>query len=712
MHEEIFIKINSFKKSPFKLKNILYFLFEIIFEICFKFGKFALKIIRSVILGLVFEVTQTKKSLKQKLLAFKKKSPFSNLLILFLGLAISGIIIFIFYGFSNIKSTLENTLKIGDLGKESLKNAGIDLNSQNLNEAELSLIKAQFFFSDAQKEFTYLDQETKILLKVVPIEKEANKILRLGTLFSETGQELVNLGKLLKSVKISPEGILAEKEGGLTDTLNESEKSLNKIQEYLNEIEKILEDLDTFIYPENIKQEISSLKTKFSELKVNFNSVKNIFFALRSLFENNDRILIILQNNNELRPSGGFLGTLAELKMKNGKINNLKVESVYEKDGQLLEKIKPPHPIMNVNSRWYLRDSNWFADFSKSSKKIIDFYEKEGGETPKAVIAITPKLITDLLSYTGPIYIEKYNITLNSENFVEMAEIGSSSSPDDPENKPKQFLADFIPILLANLSNKHNNYTGLPLQIFQNNIAQKNIQFYSRDAKLQKSFVDLGWAGNIIDSKNDYLNIISSNLEGTKTDLSINQEINLVSSVDKKGNILNTLKITRENRLPKLPKTFNQSFIRILVPKGSVLMSNDGFDYKILDTKSLEDTLIDPEAFAWENGIIRDLQSGTIIGAEEDKTFFGNWLKLEGGEKKTITLKYKLPFKIENKKQYSLIIQKQPGALAQKVEYQISAPYLKTFFATKTPASDKNGEIGYNFELDTDKFFGFIFKNK
>ena len=90
---------------------------------------------------------------------------------------------------------------------------------------------------------------------------------------------------------------------------------------------------------------------------------------------------MLFENNNELRATGGFIGTYGNLKILNGKIQNIRVSSIYDLDGQLTENIKPPNPLLNVNSKWYMRDSNWFADFPQTAKTVSGFYEKKVGNT-------------------------------------------------------------------------------------------------------------------------------------------------------------------------------------------------------------------------------------------------------------------------------------------------------------------------------------------
>ena len=165
------------------------------------------------------------------------------------------------------------------------------------------------------------------------------------------------------------------------------------------------------------------------------------------------RILVIFQNQNELRSTGGFIGSFADILLQDGKIQNINISSIYDLDGQLNENIRPPAPILSVNNRWYFRDANWFTSFDESAKKIISFYEKEGGETPSLLLAITPQVISELLKITGPLK-TKDNIELNQDNFLENLQVLTQTDREDPSNEPKKFWACCLPNYSKNQSAK------------------------------------------------------------------------------------------------------------------------------------------------------------------------------------------------------------------------------------------------------------------
>src|SRR3989344_28805 len=91
------------------------------------------------------------------------------------------------------------------------------------------------------------------------------------------------------------------------------------------------------------------------------------------------KYLILFQNPSELRPTGGFPGTYGVVTFKDGKLQDLKVDDVYNLDGQLQELIVPPIQLQHITPNWGMRDANWFIDFPTSARKITAFYKKESG---------------------------------------------------------------------------------------------------------------------------------------------------------------------------------------------------------------------------------------------------------------------------------------------------------------------------------------------
>ncbi len=317
-----------------------------------------------------------------------------------------------------------------------------------------------------------------------------------------------------------------------------------------------------------------------------------------------------------------------------------------------------------------MRDANWFADFPTSASKLLYFFEA-GGETADGVISTTPQIFGNLLKLTGPIEMSQYGVTLTADNFQEVTQFKTSVDYDKTLNQPKKFLADFAPVLLDRLTNlDHTQWLNL-FQILQDNIDQKQILLFSKNAGLETTIKNLGAGGEILETDHDYLNIINTNLGGTKTDLSVAQSASLNSKVLSDGSVLNTLTITRKNTASEN----NKDFIRILVPKGSQLVSATGLDSYDFHKSESEGLRTDTDLAAWDKG---SMISDMFVREETGKTEFSGWVNVPSLGERKLVLTYTLPFKMKGDSTYSLLLQKQDGSKPYEFNGQLNLAEFST----------------------------------
>ncbi len=384
-------------------------------------------------------------------------------------------------------------------------------------------------------------------------------------------------------------------------------------------------------------------------------------FALNLLGGKSKTYLMIFQNNNEARATGGFIGTYGLLQLGNGVIKIDKIESIYALDGQLKELIAAPGPLQRiVTPYWGMRDSNWFADFPDSSRKILEFLEKENGVLADGIVSLTPDFFEEVLRITGPVEMPEYGEVLTAGNFRDRVQYKTSIDYDRQENQPKKFLADFAPRLLSKLADLSDDQQIALAEIFMDAVAQKHLMMFSLDLALQKAITDFGAGGELKKTAGDFLAIVHSNAGGGKTDQGIEQAVAKVVSIDPLGRQTVNLKITRTHKAANekyLPR--NVDFMRIFVPDGSKLITAGGFDSAMLPQSTRVGAAADADLVFWDSNVRRGEQPGIYMGKESGYAVFMGWLELDPGQSKTVELEYVLP-QIGTK--YTLLLQKQPGA--------------------------------------------------
>lgn len=386
------------------------------------------------------------------------------------------------------------------------------------------------------------------------------------------------------------------------------------------------------------------------------------------------RYLVVFQNNDELRPTGGFIGSYALMDLKDGSIEKMEIPAggSYDLRGGLNQRIQAPEQLRLVNARWEFQDANWFADFPTSARSLIWFYEKSGGPTVDGVIAVTSDVMEDLLREVGPIAMPEYGKTIDAANFQTETQKAVEVEYDRETNKPKQIISDMAPKLLEKLVDGGSADLPALAGVLGRALASKDIQVYFSDADVQTAAEGFGWTGELkpLDGA-DFLSVVDTNIAGGKTDGVVKEDIRHEARVDQDGSIVDTVTVTRTHGGVKgdlFTGVKNIDYMRFYVPQGSQLLSAEGFEapgqgYFLPDDGTLKPSTL---LAAVDGRTASDEKSGTTINDESGLTVFGNWVQVEPGASRTVKISYRLPFRVDD-------LVKAPTTRWQKVREALGA---------------------------------------
>lgn len=550
--------------------------------------------------------------------------------------------------------------------------------------------------------------------------KAAKDLSRIGLLASE------NMA-ILEKIKNPDE--TQKKDISYLKIFNDTKADIDEIASLLKDVEENLDSVDVSDIPENKRSQFVELKKSLPEAR-NF---LDEFVANEKIFTdilggNGPRkYLFLFQNNQEMRATGGFIGTYAVLDIFNGRVRNFFVDGIFNPDGQLEDRIVPPAPIQKISANWSMHDSNWFPDFPVSAEKATLFYEKTGGPTVDGVITITPTVLEKFLKITGPIEMPEYGVTIDENNFTEAIQNEVEYNYDKEENEPKKIISDLAPVVLDKIFNADNfSDIAQTMQIFAESLDEKHILIYSKNWEIEKILSQKGWTGEILDTSKDYLSVINTNINGYKTDGIISEKVIHEAKIETDGSVIDTVTISRKHNGGDTKYDFwnkvNADYMRVYVPKGSKLISVSGqtrefnsppLDYDALGYKR------DPQVETEEESIIVDEESGTRVYQDAGKTVFANWVYASPKETVEIKYTYLLPFKLETNftskpaDTYSLLVQKQPGSVGSEFSLRVDYPdFYKMLWKYPDSFNQKNNSLSIGSDLKTDKFFGIALSRK
>lgn len=410
--------------------------------------------------------------------------------------------------------------------------------------------------------------------------------------------------------------------------------------------------------------------------------------------------LVVLQNTDEIRATGGFLGTWGVIGMDGGDIQRFEFDDVYALDnpasGNWTET--PPQPIaerLGVPA-WYFRDSNWSPDFPTSAQRMSDFYVRETfagtGETvptPDAVIALNAPIFEDLLRLVGPITVD--GVTFTADNFFDTLEYEVEINfleKGIPISERKGILIKVGDELLRRLTSLPASQWPTLLDILTRGLDRKQVQIYARNQSLMARLDAFGWTGRAKPTQDDFLWVIDSNLAALKTDGVMEKHIDYTVDATAPNGPVATVTLRYTNHAPGFQEfryTRYRDYVRIYVPEGAELIDVQG---AMADDR-------------YRTGG-RPVPGRVDVYKELGKTVFGAFWSIEPTATQELTFTYRLPpstLDALDETGYRLDVPKQSGndATVLSVDLRFNRPVRGAI-----PGEDPSqfGDTNYYFETD------------
>ncbi|MFZ1721959.1 MAG: DUF4012 domain-containing protein [Microgenomates group bacterium] len=398
----------------------------------------------------------------------------------------------------------------------------------------------------------------------------------------------------------------------ILETVQKISPILDEITTELTTAEKELLAIDPNRYPEVVKgKEIRSNIIQAQELSTGAVSAltdyRPVIEALPMAAGSNEerkKYLILFQNDNELRPTGGFLTAYAIVNVADGKVEPEKSDDIYELDQKFSERIAIPEALgryLTTEKYWNLRDMNTSPDFKTSMEQFYQYYQDIPGEPDNidGIIAVDTHFLTNLLRVLGPVEVPGYG-TFSAENDARcdcpqiiyvLSEIITRPTPYLREDR-KGILG---PLMRATLTKAYTAPKQQWPTLFETGLAAvqaRHIQFYFLDETLQSAAETASAAGRLPNAEStanqDFLAIVNANLGGAKSNLFVTYDVLQTVSAPENGKITKTVEITYKNSrkadncnledgLLCLNSTL-RDWTRLYVPKGSELVEAQGFN--------------------------------------------------------------------------------------------------------------------------------------
>lgn len=582
-----------------------------------------------------------------------------------------------------------------------------------------SLFELMSTFQDVEKQLGVGNEIIKLaVFAPIPLGK-----LQSNAALFEAGLAVSNAVTTLRETLAS-----LPKDASTADKAKKFLSTAESIEPNLEQVEKSLARLRLEDLPEEARAHLPAIQKLIAVVHRDLITITKTTEGLLALLGSKQptRFLVLLQNDEELRATGGFIGSFGLLDVENGAIKKFEVPRTgsYAVQGQLTAYLRAPEPLHTVNTRFEFQDSNWFPDFPASAETAMRLYELSHGATVDGVIAVNTAVLEGLLEVLGPVNTVRA-INLGRDNVISeiYADIQKNKAAGLP---PKQLISALAPALTETLGTLTPEQTLGLVQLFNTARNQKDILVYAHDAATQQQLRALAWDGAVpaLQEGEDYLQVIHSNIGGGKTDALMQQKIIQRVDIQSDGYVKKQLTITRTHTGAPGASAVNRDYLRVYVPEGSTLIAASGFSQPPETIFHAPETWYDehPLVQASEATATFDERTGVKIYQEFGKTVFGNWVLTAPGETSTIHLDYLLPKRLFEpaafrrgilKKRpscsYQMIAAKQPGDRETELITTITLPKNWEPVWMTDPSMEIGKELVVHHTLfDTDKLVGLV----
>lgn len=435
--------------------------------------------------------------------------------------------------------------------------------------------------------------------------------------------------------------------------------------------------------------------------------------------------LLLVQNEDELRPTGGFISAVGTLIVKDGQVINLTFEDSYA-----LDDWSKPYPVAPWQLRHYmdlpvltLHDSNWFVDYRTTVEYAEYLYVLSRSHSVDGVIAIDQHLVVMVLAALGPVQVDGAPYPITAENVI--AYMRAAKIPPPLEARPedwhrKAFINKIAEAVLHRLLEEGDVPWNVLSTTLLRALDERHLLLQFDDPALTQVLARRGWDGAVAPGPADFLMVVNSNVGYTKSNAVLETrftyEVDLTDLTAPRGMLVLAQTNNAPAYVPCLPgrhltpnigdlsyptELCYWGYIRVYKPEGTKLLAATPHAIPAAQTVLGKDVpaRVDPLS----NDEIENIQA------------FGTLVLVPGGQSVVTNFDFALPAHVLSRgpdsKQvvYRLKVQKQPGTLAVPLTIRLKLPANAAVLSAPEDATRQENSLVLVTDLRKDVSMELIF---
>ena len=374
--------------------------------------------------------------------------------------------------------------------------------------------------------------------------------------------------------------------------------------------------------------------------------------------------LLLAQNGDELRPTGGFISGVGLLGIDRGDLNQLDFGDSYAIfNPEVDHPLAPPDLERYMGAQMLLlRDVNWSADFPTVAGVAESLYQLDTGTPVDGVVAFDVEAVRRMIGALEPLQLQGYqeavtaaNLTAAMQAVWEAPAAAESALQDmDPSQSDwwqhrKDFMGDLAQAGQAKIEGGQADLVALAQAVYSA-LQEKHILISLNDSAAMAPLAELGWTGAVQPGDGNSLMVVDTNVGWNKVNSLVERSTVYEITPRADGSAEAMLELTYRHQgtqtdqpcvhEPRYGDTYADmaqrcyfNYLRVFVPEGARLLAAEG---------------------------VRPDTASTLPG-ENGTTILTGYIELPPGQTGQVRLRYELPAGTVANDSYHLRLQKQPG---------------------------------------------------
>jgi Protein of unknown function (DUF4012) len=454
----------------------------------------------------------------------------------------------------------------------------------------------------------------------------------------------------------------------------------------LDQADSVREEINPDLMPGSLRTIFLNLDGKFN-LLVAGAKILQVAPGLMGINQTQD-YLVLAQNRDELRSTGGFISGIGLFSLQEGKITGFSLGDSYAVDDFSKPYPVPPEALKRfmLADYWVTRDANWSPDFIISAQEAQTLYTLSTGIETQGVIAFNQLAVQKVLEVIGPVQVPGTDEPVTAQNVVDYMRRAWAPSPEEglsPEwwLHRKDFMQQLGSVILEKALKSRDQEQFLKLaKTLVSLLEQGQLLVYFNDPMAESALEISSLDGGLHPGNGDYLYLVDSNIGFNKVDSvvqrSIDYKVDLSDISHPTGEVIMNYQHSGIGDRPckqeisygsgtyqDLQQRCYLDYWRVYVPAGSEFQTSDA------KPVAAEQLL---------NGVGWSGKVETLAG-EAGTQILAGLLMLPIGQSSEINILYDLPTALlqttgDGEIKYTLRVQVQPGLEGLSFQVEIEPP--------------------------------------